>query len=486
MKKLLDHIYAVGPGALSKVEFWAATIVLAVAILSLGADDAIVIVVNGKSVVQFSPFVFELFRFNSLYISFVALNFFVVPSLLRLEHMLRSVAIILAAFFLTGVAFHEVDFGFIALVLFGFYSGIRYTAIFIWKNSARIQARYKYISPGVLIATVIWLISIFFLIADNAEREFIAIWATFIPLGIIIYTVSFYSLIPSALNRKRPIIAYAFRVTVILLLCAIPFAVFIYWVTADEDAPVVITIANFLFQLAVTAPFSWFFYKRYHKGREEVITLQKELGQSVASFDFLRTQINPHFLFNALNTIYGTAINEKADRTAEGVQRLGDMMRFMLEENMQQWIPLSKEIDYLKNYITLQKLRTDSSPTIRVDTSIEETTEGSIAPMLLIPFVENAFKHGISFRDPSHIRVTLAMKEGKLYFDVYNSKHERSLNDPEIGRNGIGLPNVQQRLELLYPQKHELIIRETATEFFVHLTIQLSLSTTKHESDSRR
>jgi sensor histidine kinase YesM len=94
--------------------------------------------------------------------------------------------------------------------------------------------------------------------------------------------------------------------------------------------------------------------------------------------------------------------------------------------------------------------------------------------MLLIPFVENAFKHGISLREPSHIRVTLDVKDQVLYFDVNNSKHHKPENDPEKDKSGIGLNNVKQRLQLLYPARHELIIRETSREFFVHLTIQLT------------
>jgi LytS/YehU family sensor histidine kinase len=93
--------------------------------------------------------------------------------------------------------------------------------------------------------------------------------------------------------------------------------------------------------------------------------------------------------------------------------------------------------------------------------------------MLLIPFVENAFKHGISFREPSHIKINFETKDKTLNFDVYNSKHVKQENDPEKDKSGIGLNNVKQRLELLYPGKHELIIRETGKEFFVHLTLQL-------------
>jgi two-component system LytT family sensor kinase len=220
---------------------------------------------------------------------------------------------------------------------------------------------------------------------------------------------------------------------------------------------------------------SWMMYKRFMQSNEEVISLQKELGTSTAKLDFLRSQINPHFLFNALNTLYGTAIQEKADRTTEGIQKLGDMMRFMLQENMQDKISLAREIEYLNNYITLQKLRTDTLPTVKIETEIDQQERlMQIAPLLLIPFVENAFKHGISFREPSYIKTTLGVNEKELFLDVSNSIHRKSENDPEKNGSGIGLVNVKQRLNLLYPKKHELIIRETEKDFFIHLTIQLS------------
>jgi LytS/YehU family sensor histidine kinase len=142
---------------------------------------------------------------------------------------------------------------------------------------------------------------------------------------------------------------------------------------------------------------------------------------------------------------------------------------------MQDKISLAREIDYLNNYISLQRLRTDTNPIVQIQTHIQDRENiYQIAPMLLIPFVENAFKHGISFREPSHIKVNLEIKDGTLFFDVYNSKHIKTGNDPEKDKSGIGLENVKQRLKLSYPNKHELIIRDTTKEYFVHLTIQLA------------
>jgi len=168
-------------------------------------------------------------------------------------------------------------------------------------------------------------------------------------------------------------------------------------------------------------------------------------------------------------------LQENAERTSEGIQKLGDMMRFMLEENMQDKITLNREIDYIKNYISLQKLRTQTSNNIQIEISIDDRVNNlMISPMLLIPFIENAFKHGISLREKSHIKVSLNIDGNSLYFDVYNSIHPKMETDLEKYHNGIGLENVKQRLQLLYKKKHELIIRENINEYFIHLTVQLA------------
>jgi len=147
----------------------------------------------------------------------------------------------------------------------------------------------------------------------------------------------------------------------------------------------------------------------------------------------------------------------------------------MLQENVQDKISLNREVEYLNNYIDLQKLRTQTSPDIVIQVDVQEDLYTyDIAPMLLIPFVENAFKHGISLREPSHINISLHVKDNILLFDVYNSIHERAENDPEKNKSGIGLENVKQRLQLLYPKAHELAIRQNAKEFFIHLSINLT------------
>jgi len=237
-----------------------------------------------------------------------------------------------------------------------------------------------------------------------------------------------------------------------------------------EDA-ITISFFNAIVQLLVTSPLAWIIYKRRGEVNEEISGLKKQLGQSTASFDFLRSQINPHFLFNSLNTLYGTAILEKAERTAQGVQQLGDMMRFMLQENMRERIPLSREIDYLENYLNLQRLRTDKVSGVQIETDIQRgTKEEFIAPMLLIPLVENAFKHGVGIDQP-FIEIHLESHEGVLKFEVRNKFNPGE--ETKDMSSGIGLENVQSRLALLYPKEHSLVIKRENNIFNISLTLKL-------------
>jgi hypothetical protein len=225
--------------------------------------------------------------------------------------------------------------------------------------------------------------------------------------------------------------------------------------------------------VAVTLPPAVISYLRQTFAKEKQV-LQTQITQTSAELRALRMQINPHFLFNALNTLYAAALRENAEKTSDGIQKLGDMMRFMLHENHQDRIPLSKETEYLYNYIDIQRMRIDESHPIEIRVNIQEPSqEIYIAPMLLNPFVENAFKHGISFRQPSWIYITLTMDDTHLYFKVHNSLHPKPEHNPEENKPGIGLDNVRKRLELLYPDRHTLSIQQSGQDYFASLVLQL-------------
>lgn len=501
------------PENFNKIEYWAATTIFVFAVFFLittpvrtdhiwTPNKALFDEANIPFNYYQNYFFPQLIRYTILYLAFLLLNFIVVPKLIRKKALFLNIFLISLLFLLIGAVLGTTDtylktylfnqyktqqdtyniifqnsflYACWLMFMYGFYSVVKYTGLYLLSNSEAIQSRYRFITPAGLVAFVLWMISMFLLLIGKAEREIIIVWTVLIPFGIILYWYSFYSLIPKSLMKKKPFRAYIGKTFLVLIILILPVSLLVLLLTYDDDVALFISFFNVPFQLLITAPLSWVLFKRQMQGNEEVYLLRKELGQSTANFDFLRSQINPHFLFNALNTIYGTAIQEKAERTSEGIEKLGGMMRFMLEENMQEKISLAREIEYLNNYISLQKLRTDPNPKVKIQDEIEQQVNGmQISPMLLIPFVENAFKHGISLREPSHINITLEVRDHTLYFDVHNSKHVKQENDPEKNKGGIGLNNVKQRLQLLYPAKHELIIRETGKEFFTHLTIELS------------
>ncbi|WP_422355390.1 sensor histidine kinase [Roseivirga pacifica] len=202
------------------------------------------------------------------------------------------------------------------------------------------------------------------------------------------------------------------------------------------------------------------------------VRTEAALNTAKSELSFLKSQINPHFLFNSLNSIYGIALAEKSPKTADGVQKLSDMMRFMLKENTQEKISLNKEIEYIHNYIDLQSLRLDTNKHVQLNVSIEQPCDGNISPMLLIPMIENAFKHGVSIDKPSFIDIALKCNEHYVSLNVKNSNHHKEKTSAE--ESGIGLENVRKRLELLYPEKHLFQVYENEETYEAFIKIELA------------
>jgi two-component system LytT family sensor kinase len=346
--------------------------------------------------------------------------------------------------------------------------------IWLRRTAATDSATTPSLLRDGLVALGALLLSLIMLATVGARGPLLLYWSMWAVHSFGLYAYSTYWLIPRAYSQRRPWLFYLGRFLGVLLLSSLlPFWA-ILATTDSGDRAGTFCAPNFAFQLLVAAPVFWWLARRQQQRTQQITGLETELGQTAANLDFLRSQINPHFLFNALNTLYGMALQENSERTAQGVQMLGDMMRFMLHENHQPTILLVREIDYLRNYIALQELRTAVSPTITLTTNLAEVrTHVHIAPMLLIPFVENAFKHGISFKQKSWISITLECRHDTLYFDVHNSLHPKLAPEPEPTASSIGLANVRQRLDLLYPGQYELVVRPTVEEFFVHLTLQL-------------
>jgi two-component system, LytTR family, sensor kinase len=185
--------------------------------------------------------------------------------------------------------------------------------------------------------------------------------------------------------------------------------------------------------------------------------------------ELLKAQINPHFLFNALNNIYSLAYM-KSDQAPESILELSQMLRYVIEDCKNEKVPIKSEIEYIKNYITFQKMKSQEEQNIsfdyrKVDNGIQ------IAPMLFIPFLENSFKYSrIEELNNAYIQIKLRSNKNELKFDIQNSKPEN--NGVKSGQ-GTGIKNVKQRLEIIYPDNFFLQIEDTKNEYMVNLGIIL-------------
>ena len=192
-------------------------------------------------------------------------------------------------------------------------------------------------------------------------------------------------------------------------------------------------------------------------------------AKAEAELNFLKSQINPHFLFNSLNSVY-FLIDKNNAEARQSLHKFSDMLRYQLYEVNGARIPVEREISYLKDYVDLQTMRKDDHYSVSFNYS-PQVSGFSIEPLLLIPFVENAFKHVSSHTNKSNfVKLELTRSNGQFIFSAENSKEQTKTTDPY---SGIGLNNVKRRLELLYPGKHELTIVDENGIYRVDLRLKI-------------
>jgi len=213
---------------------------------------------------------------------------------------------------------------------------------------------------------------------------------------------------------------------------------------------------------------------RFAKDWFEFEARKKEIENEklTAELNFLKEQINPHFLFNTLNNLYYLAFTQSPN-TTEVIAKLSQMMRYMIYDSNYPLVPLSKEIEYMQNYISLERLRLNDS--IPIQFEIQGNAENVlIAPLIFITFLENAFKHGVSNNNPkAWVNVSIRLEGDQCIYKVENSKVQSAQKGVEE-RSGIGLQNVKRRLELSYPGKYQLQVDDQSDRYTVLLNLRLS------------
>lgn len=217
----------------------------------------------------------------------------------------------------------------------------------------------------------------------------------------------------------------------------------------------------FMLIIVLVLSFSFRIYGQMRKLNNEKLNTE---------ISFLKAQINPHFLFNTLNSIYALTLSN-SESAPEAVVKLSGIMRYAISDTAKELVSIEREITYISNYIDLQKLRTGGN--VKIDSQIKGSASGKlIAPFILIPFVENAFKYGINPEEESDIQVNIWLDKKKVMMGVHNKK-VFIRKDKETG-TGLGIQTTIQRLQMVYPGKHSLTIDDNEKNFNVSLEIELA------------
>jgi len=337
-----------------------------------------------------------------------------------------------------------------------------------------IKPRYINITLHVLIWGALLLLPYFVSSAAN-EYKIGNIPGLFFTEAGLIHIAIFYGnaflLYPKLYNRRFWWLYILAALALIMLSFQLKYAMLVLWfpqVLQDKAA------YRFVFAPSLAVFIISLVYRRIiDKIRLEQLKKEQQATQLFTEIKFLRSQISPHFLFNVLTNLVSLA-RKKSDKLEQSLIMLSDLMRYMLYDAQGKKVGLLKEIEYLNSYIELQKLRFGND--VEVDCYIELDTQDdlyTIEPMLLIPFVENAFKHGAGFMNDPWIGISVSVRGGLMVFEVQN-KFDRELDTSKDESSGIGLSNVKSRLALLYKGLYTLKITEDNNVFYIILTLQLA------------
>ncbi len=295
----------------------------------------------------------------------------------------------------------------------------------------------------------------------------------------LIFYANYSFLAPQLLLKKRIITYVVTSIAILTLFNFIannfpiihPSGRMDYLVELEEGFPPVKNLRNLIrgiFSLAFFLLGGFFrlmvdFYKR------DKLSKATDAQRTKTELQFLKAQLNPHFLFNSLNSVY-SLVRNKSNDASEAVLTLSELMRYMLYEANQEIVPLIKETEYIKNYVSLQRLRLSNTEDVTL--SIKgEYEKKNIYPLLLISFIENAFKYGTDFKGVTDIDIRIQVIKNTLVFYVSNVIGVYRKN---IDNSGVGLTNIKNRLKLLYPDLYTLEIKEEDNRYVVNLTLTLT------------
>lgn len=283
---------------------------------------------------------------------------------------------------------------------------------------------------------------------------------------LIIYYLNSQLLIPKLLFKNK-IWRYLISLIVVVVIVSFIDKIFNNYIEnhrifREKKPPIILFISIFIIAVSTSIKLA---QKWFENETQRKAMIHEKLNSELL---MLKSQVNPHFLFNTLNGIYSLA-NSKSDKTAPAIVKLSQLMRYMLDESKQQLVPLSSELDYINTFIDLQKLRLFEN--VKVEFNITGNTDHiKIQPLLLIPLIENAFKHGTNSSNPCLIKIDLDIKNKSIQLVVSNDIFK---SRKEYEHSGFGLNNIRRRLDLEYPEQHVFSTHEIDNRFIATLLINI-------------
>lgn len=320
----------------------------------------------------------------------------------------------------------------------------------------------------------------YFLGYGSDNTEYVNKFSLFLmPITIVISYLFFFFLIPKYLLKKKHGLfilysIYTVVISIFLIVISILYAtLFLIHLKSENTSAITKTlpfiILGVYFVVLVVISIGLFIYNYKSIVKNEDLKnkiLQTQLQLKEQELRLLKMQIHPHFLFNSLNTIYGYAL-KKEDQAPEMILKLSNLLDYILYQIEKPAVLLTNELNHIEDYIALEKIRFHD--TLQVEFNQENISDTiMIAPMLLIPFVENSFKHGAIVEGVLSVAIDVSIKENNLIFRIQNS-----IQKEEDSSSGIGLENIKKRLEMLYQEKYELKIEQKENQFLVELKIDL-------------
>jgi sensor histidine kinase YesM len=341
----------------------------------------------------------------------------------------------------------------------------------------------KYIEP--IIHVLVWGIGYFLILnytstigdfRKNNGPYWIALFFGMIMSQSVFYTTAFY-LVPKFLRLKKIKTLVFLLLTGFVLINLLESIVDYNYLAAffsseSESFGVHLMYNSVVSFFVILASLSYALINYWLQNEKLKRALLEE--KHATEMAFLKSKISPHFLFNVLNSFYAKSLKYNAPDLADGIAKLAEFMRYMVYETDDDKVSLEKEVHHLKNFIKVYQLRIAEEDDVSINFDLYgDSNAVKLSPMLLIPFVENAIKHGIDPKTKSIIDISLKVEPDKLFFKVTNTKHQ-NFNALIDKTSGFGLDNLKKRLGILYPNKHILVTKEENGNYVSSLILQLN------------